>query len=57
MVIILATSDKLNILAGSSSWYLDRTLKSCPKLFYQILIIHATCMLPNQCSMQLGLPT
>ena len=57
MVIILATSDKLNILAESSSWYLDGTFKSFPQLFYQILILHATCMLPNQRSMQLGLPT
>ena len=36
-----ATSDNLNILAESSSWYLDGTFKSSPKLFYQILIIHA----------------
>ena len=38
MVIILATSDKLNILAENSSWYLDGTFKSSPQLFYQILI-------------------
>ena len=56
-VIILATSDKLNILAESSSWYLDGTFKSSPQLFYRNLILHATCMLPNQRSMQLGLPT
>ena len=55
-VIILATSDKINILE-SSIWYLDGTIKSSLKLFYQILILHATCMLPNQRSMQLGLPT
>ena len=40
-VIILATSDNLNILAESSSWYLDGTFKSFPQLFYQILILHA----------------
>lgn len=38
-VIILATSDNLNILAESSSWYLDGTFKSSHNLFYQILII------------------
>ncbi|KAL5255145.1 hypothetical protein ACHWQZ_G014550 [Mnemiopsis leidyi] len=38
-VVILATN--LNILAESSSWYLDGTFKCSPYLFYQILILHA----------------
>ena len=38
-VIILATSD--NILVESSRWYLEGTFKSSPRLFFQILILHA----------------
>ena len=40
-VIILSTSDNLNMLAESNSWYLDGTFKCFPQLFYQVLIIHA----------------
>ena len=40
-VIILATSGNLDILAESSSWYIDGTFKSSPQLFYQLLILHA----------------
>ena len=40
-MIILATSDNLNMPTKSNSWYLDGTFKCSPKLFYKVLIIHA----------------
>ena len=40
-VIILATSDNLNITEESTSWYLDGTSKSAPQLFFQLLVLHA----------------
>ena len=37
-VVILATSDNLNMLAESNSWFIDGTFSSAPQLFYQLLI-------------------
>ena len=44
-IVILATSDDLDILQESPSWYVDGTFNSCPQLFYQILTFHAE--IPN----------
>ena len=41
LIIILATSDNLAITEESTIWFLDGTFKSAPRLFYQLLVLHA----------------
>jgi hypothetical protein len=39
--LIFASDISLEILANSTKWHVDGTFQTCPKLFYQILTIHA----------------
>ena len=40
-ILILATQQGIHFLSNNSHWFMDRTFKLCPEIFYQIYTIHA----------------